>query len=244
MDVLESQGADATRWHFYTASAPWLPTRFSTDDVGEASRKFLSTLWNVYSFYVLYADIDGFNPLEYKDFVSDNVMDKWIMSKLNTLVKDVDAKLDSYDITNAALQVEDFTDNLSNWYVRRNRARYWSEELTDDKIGAYVTLYRVLVTLSQVAAPFVPFITEEIYQNLVVNLDSSAKESIHLCKWPTVDEKAINSDLEKEMDLAYTIVKLGRSARNGANIKNRQPLSQMLVSIASLPEILWRYHQG
>ena len=236
MEVLESQGADATRWHFYTASAPWLPTRFSTDDVGEASRKFLSTLWNVYSFYVLYADIDGFNPLEYKDFVSDNVMDKWIMSKLNTLVKDVDAKLNSYDITNAALQIEEFTDNLSNWYVRRNRARYWSEELTDDKIGAYVTLYRVLVTLSQVAAPFVPFITEEIYQNLVVNLDSSAEESIHLCKWPTVDEEAINSELEKEMDLAYTIVKLGRSARNGANIKNRQPLSQMLVSVASLPE--------
>ena len=231
MEVLESQGADATRWHFYTASAPWLPTRFSTDDVGEASRKFLSTLWNVYSFYVLYADIDGFNPLEYKDFVSDNVMDKWIMSKLNTLVKDVDAKLNSYDITNAALQIEEFTDNLSNWYVRRNRARYWSEELTDDKIGAYVTLYRVLVTLSQVAAPFVPFITEEIYQNLVVNLDSSAEESIHF-KWPTVDEEAINSELEKEMDLAYTIVKLGRSARNGANIKNRQPLSQMLSSIS------------
>ena len=236
MEVLESQGADATRWHFYTASAPWLPTRFSTDDVGEASRKFLSTLWNVYSFYVLYADIDGFNPLEYNDFVSDNVMDKWIMSKLNTLVKDVDSKLNSYDITNAALQIEEFTDNLSNWYVRRNRSRYWSEELTEDKIGAYVTLYRVLVTLSQVAAPFVPFITEEIYQNLVVNLDPSAKESIHLCTWPEVDEDAINKELEKEMDLAYTIVKLGRSARNGANIKNRQPLSKMLVSVASLPE--------
>ena len=236
MEVLESQGADATRWHFYTASAPWLPTRFSTDDVGEAARKFLSTLWNVYSFYVLYADIDGFNPLEYKEFVSENVMDKWIMSKLNTLIKDVDAKLNSYDITNAALQIEEFTDNLSNWYVRRNRARYWSEELTEDKIGAYVTLYRVLVTLSQVAAPFVPFITEEIYQNLVVNLDPSAEESIHLCKWPIVNEEAINTELEKEMDLAYTIVKLGRSARNGANIKNRQPLSEMLVSVASLPE--------
>ena len=236
MEVLNSQGADATRWHFYTASAPWLPTRFSIDDVGEAQRKFLSTLWNVYSFYVLYAEIDKFNPLEYSDFKSENVMDKWIMSKLNTLVKAVDSKLDKYDITGAALMIEEFTDELSNWYVRRNRSRYWSEELTDDKIGAYVTLYNVLVTLSKVAAPFVPFITEEIYQNLVVNLDKEAPESIHLTTWPEVDELAINKELEKEMDLAYTIVKLGRSARNGANIKNRQPLSEMLVSTASLPE--------
>ena len=234
-EVLGSEGADATRWHFYTASAPWLPTRFSTDDVSEAGRKFLSTLWNVYSFYVLYADLDKFNPTEYADFVSDNVMDKWIMSKLNTLVKDVDAKLNSYDITNAALAIEDFTDELSNWYVRRNRARYWSETLTDDKIGAYVTLYRVLTTLVKVSAPFVPFITEEIYQNLVVNLDPKAEESVHLCLWPEVNEKAIDKNLEAEMDLAYKIVKLGRSARNGANIKNRQPLSKMLVSTDSLP---------
>lgn len=235
-EVLGSQGADATRWHFYTASAPWLPTRFSIDDVAESQRKFLSTLWNVYSFYVLYADIDKFNPLEYKDFKSENVMDKWIMSKLNTLVKDVDEKLNSYDITNAALEIEEFTDSLSNWYVRRNRARYWTQELTDDKIGAYVTLYNVLVTLAKVAAPFVPFITEEIYQNLVVSLDKNAIESIHLCLWPKVDESLINKDLEKEMDLAYSIVKLGRSARNGANIKNRQPLSKILVSASSLPE--------
>ena len=234
-EVLASEGADATRWHFYTASAPWLPTRFSTDDVSEAGRKFLSTLWNVYSFYVLYADLDKFNPIEYDDFVSDNVMDKWIMSKLNTLVKDVDDKLNSYDITNAALAIEDFTDELSNWYVRRNRARYWSETLTDDKIGAYVTLYRVLTTLVKVSAPFVPFITEEIYQNLVVNLDPKAEESVHLCLWPEVNEKAIDKNLEAEMDLAYKIVKLGRSARNGANIKNRQPLSKMLVSTDSLP---------
>ena len=234
-EVLASEGADATRWHFYTASAPWLPTRFSTDDVSEAGRKFLSTLWNVYSFYVLYADLDKFNPTEYADFVSDNVMDKWIMSKLNTLVKDVDAKLNSYDITNAALAIEDFTDELSNWYVRRNRARYWSETLTDDKIGAYVTLYRVLTTLVKVSAPFVPFITEEIYQNLVVNLDPKAEESVHLCLWPEVNEEAIDKNLEAEMDLAYKIVKLGRSARNGANIKNRQPLSKMLVSTDSLP---------
>lgn len=235
-EVLDSQGADATRWHFYTASAPWLPTRFSIDDVQEAQRKFLSTFWNVYSFYVLYADLDKFNPLEYKDFKSKNVMDKWIMSKLNTLIKDVDDNLNSYNITQAALIIEEFTDELSNWYVRRNRARYWSEDLTEDKIGAYVTLYRVLTTLVKVAAPFVPFITEEIYQNLVVGLDESAEESVHLCTWPTYDENAIDEKLEKEMDLAYTIVKLGRSARNGANIKNRQPLSKMLLSTAVIPE--------
>ena len=234
--VLDAQGADATRWHFYTASAPWLPTRFSVDDVGEAGRKFMGTLWNVYSFYVLYAELDKFNPLDYSDFVSENVMDKWVMSKLNTLVKDVDSMLASYQITQAALAIEDFTDELSNWYVRRNRGRYWTEELTDDKIGAYVTLYRVLTTVIKVAAPFVPFITENIYQNLVVGLDKDAEESIHLCAWPQVDDNAINKELEKEMDLAYTIVKLGRSARNGANIKNRQPLSQMLISTDSLPE--------
>ena len=234
-DVLDAQGADATRWHFYTASAPWLPTRFSIDDVGEAGRKFMGTLWNVYSFYVLYAELDQFNPLQYADFVSENVMDKWIMSKLNTLVKDVEAMLDSYQITQAALDIEEFTDELSNWYVRRNRGRYWTQDLTDDKIGAYVTLYKVLTTVIKVAAPFVPFITENIYQNLVVGLDENAPESIHLCRWPEVDEKAIDKDLEKEMDLAYTIVKLGRSARNGANIKNRQPLSNMLVSTDSLP---------
>ena len=235
-DVLGSVGADATRWHFYTASAPWLPTRFSVEDVADSQRKFLSTLWNVYSFYVLYAELDKFNPLEYKDFKSENVMDKWIMSKLNTLVKNVDDKLNSYDITNAALAIENFTDELSNWYVRRNRARYWSETLTEDKIGAYVTLYNTLVTLAKVAAPFVPFITEEIYQNLVVSLDKNAEESIHLCHWPKVCEAAIDKNLEKEMDLAYTIVKLGRSARNGANIKNRQPISKMLVSTDSLPK--------
>ena len=235
-DVLNSVGADATRWHFYTASAPWLPTRFSTKDVEETQRKFLSTLWNVYSFYVLYAEIDKFNPLEYADYNANNVMDKWIISKLNTLVKEVDKKLDKYDITNAAFDIENFTDELSNWYVRRNRERYWSETLTEDKIGAYVTLYRVLTTLIKVAAPFVPFMTEEIYQNLVVGLDKNAPESIHLCTWPEVDENAIDKKLEEEMDLAYTIVKLGRSARNAANIKNRQPLSEMLISVSSLPE--------
>ena len=163
-------------------------------------------------------------------------MDKWIISKLNTLIKDVDEKLEKYDITTAALQIEAFTDELSNWYVRRNRERFWSQELTDDKIGAYVTLYEVLVKLAKISAPFVPFITEEIYQNLVAGLDSTEPESIHLCTWPEYNANAVDSKLEQEMDLAYTIVKLGRSARNSVNIKNRQPLSEMLISVDTLPE--------
>ena len=236
MVLLDSVGADATRWHFYTCSSPWLPTRLGIKNVQETQRGFLSTLWNVYSFYVLYAEIDQFNPLEYANFKTENIMDKWIISKLNTLVKEVDDKLAHYDITSAALQIEGFTDELSNWYVRRNRERFWSENLTDDKIGAYVTLYKVLTTLIKVAAPFVPFMTDEIYQNLVVGLDKNAPESVHLCLWPEVDENAINKELEKEMDLAYKIVKLGRSARNSANIKNRQPLSEMLISIDNLPK--------
>ena len=235
MEVLDSQGADATRWHFYTTSAPWLPTRFSVEDVAETQRKFLSTLWNVYSFYILYADIDKFDPTKYAHVKSENVMDKWVMSKLNSLVKTVDENLEAYKITQAALAIEEFTDELSNWYVRRNRSRYWSEELTEDKISAYVTLYRVITTLVRVAAPFVPFMTEQIYQNLVVNLDSTAPESIHLCVWPEYDATLVDSKLEEEMDLAYTIVKLGRSARNGANAKNRQPLAEMLISTKALP---------
>ena len=236
MVLLDSVGADATRWHFYTCSSPWLPTRLGIKNVQETQRGFLSTLWNVYSFYVLYAEIDQFNPLEYVNFKTENIMDKWIISKLNTLIKEVDDKLAHYDITSAAIQIEGFTDELSNWYVRRNRERFWSENLTDDKIGAYVTLYKVLTTLIKVAAPFVPFMTDEIYQNLVVGLDKNAPESVHLCLWPEVDENAINKELEKEMDLAYKIVKLGRSARNSANIKNRQPLSEMLISIDNLPK--------
>ena len=236
MVLLNEVGADATRWHFYTCSAPWLPTRLGLNNVQETQRGFLSTLWNVYSFYVLYAEIDQFNPLEYKDYKVTNIMDKWIISKLNTLVKEVDEKLDKYDITSAALQIEDFTDELSNWYVRTNRERFWGEELTDDKIGAYTTLYKVLVSLIKISAPFVPFMTDEIYQNLVVGLDEKAPESVHLCLWPEVDEKAIDKKLENEMDLAYSLVKLGRSARNSANIKNRQPLSKMLISVDTLPE--------
>ena len=236
MMLLNEVGADATRWHFYTCSAPWLPTRLGLNNVQETQRGFLSTLWNVYSFYVLYAEIDEFNPLKYNNFKTTNVMDKWIISKLNTLVKEVDKKLDGYDITSAAILIENFTDELSNWYVRRNRERFWLTELTDEKIGAYVTLYKVLTTLIKISAPFVPFMTDEIYQNLVAGLDNNAPESVHLCLWPEVDESAIDNELEKEMDLAYKVVKLGRSARNSANIKNRQPLSEMLISIDTLPK--------
>ena len=235
-EVMDGEGADATRWHFYTSSAPWLPTRFSKEDVGETSRRFLGTLWNVYSFYVLYAEIDKINPLEHNGFVSENVMDKWIISKLNTLVKTVDEKLEAYDITGAALDIENFTDELSNWYVRRNRSRFWANALTDDKLGAFVTLYRVLVTLCQVAAPFVPFITENMYQNLVVSLDANAKESVHLNMWPEYHKEEVDTKLEEEMGLAYNLVKLGRSARNSANIKNRQPLSEMLISENAIPD--------
>ncbi len=236
MVLLDTVGADATRWHFYTCSSPWLPTRLGLKNVQETQRGFISTLWNVYSFYVLYAEIDQFNPLAYSEFKPTNIMDRWIISKLNTLVKEVDDKLAHYDITAAALELEEFTDSLSNWYVRRNRERFWSQELTEEKIGAYFTLYHVLVTLCQVAAPFVPFITDEIYQNLVTNLDQNAPQSVHLCLWPEVDEKAIDPELEQQMDLAYKIVKLGRSSRNAANIKNRQPLSKMLISVSNLPD--------
>ena len=236
MKILEEIGADATRWHFLTASAPWLPVRFSEEDVAESQRKFISTYFNVYSFYVLYAELDSFNPLEYREFQSENIMDKWILSKLNSLVKGVEEHMDSYDITGAALLIEDFTDELSNWYVRRNRSRFWSDRLTEDKIGAYTTLYEVLVTLTKVAAPFIPFLTEEVYQNLVRGLDQDSPESVHLTNFPSCIEACVDKELERQMDLAYSLVKLGRSARNAANIKNRQPLSSMLISEKELPE--------
>ncbi|MBU3174312.1 isoleucine--tRNA ligase [Clostridium estertheticum] len=234
--ILENQGADALRWYFYTASAPWLPSRFYEGAVIDAQRKFIGTLWNVYSFYVLYADIDNFDPTKYESFKSVNIMDKWMMSKLNSLVKDIDEHLTNYRITQGALELEDFIEELSNWYVRRNRSRYWVESLTEDKIGAYMTLYRVITTFAKISAPFIPFVTEELYQNLVVAFDKKAPESIHLCAWPEYREDQVDKALEEEMDVAYRTVKLGRSARNAANIKNRQPLSKMLVSSKSLPE--------
>ncbi|KYZ74851.1 isoleucine--tRNA ligase [Anaerosporomusa subterranea] len=234
--ILENEGADALRWYFYTASAPWLPSRFYEDAVIEAQRKFLNTLWNVYSFYVLYAQIDRFDPVNHQGRPSSHIMDKWILSKLQTLINKVDGYLDSYKITGAAELIEKFTDELSNWYVRRNRTRYWGTAMTDDKIDAYRTLHTVLKNLVIVAAPFVPFITEEIYQNLVVRLDPAAPDSVHLCQWPDYDEKLVDKQLEAEMELTYQICGLGRSARNLANIKNRQPLAKMLLSTKDLPD--------
>ena len=234
--VLENEGADALRWYFYTASAPWLPSRFYEDAVIEVQRKFLNTLWNVYSFYVLYAQIDQFDPTQYQGRKSNHVMDKWIMSKLNTLIYKVDEDLEAYNITGAAELIGEFTDELSNWYVRRNRTRYWVMDMTDDKIDAYLTLHTVLKNLVMVAAPFVPFITEEIYQNLVAGRDAKEPESVHLCRWPEYDEKLVDKLLEAEMELTYKICGLGRSARNLANIKNRQPLSKMLLSTKTLPD--------
>lgn len=234
--VLDNQGADALRWYFYTASAPWLPSRFYEEAVIEAQRKFLNTLWNVYSFYVLYAEIDQFDPAKYQGRQSGHVMDRWIISKLNTLINKVDEYLHGYKITGAAQLIEEFTDELSNWYVRRNRVRYWSMDMTEDKIDAYVTLHTVLKKLVIVAAPFVPFITEEIYRNLVFGLNTNEPESVHLCLWPEYDASQVDAKLEKEMELAYRICGLGRSARNLANIKNRQPLPKMLVSTRELAD--------
>jgi isoleucyl-tRNA synthetase len=234
--VLENEGADALRWYFYTASAPWLPSRFYEDAVIEVQRKFLNTLWNVYSFYVLYARIDQFDPIKYQGRTSSHVMDKWMLSKLNTLIDKVDEDLEAYNITGAAERIGEFTDELSNWYVRRNRTRYWGMDMTEDKINAYLTLHTVLKNLVIVAAPFVPFITEEIYQNLIAGRVAEEPESVHLCRWPEYDEQLVDKPLEKEMELTYKICGLGRSARNLANIKNRQPLSKMLLSTKTLPD--------
>ena len=229
-DALEKLGADAIRWYFYTNSAPWLPNRFHDKAVLEGQRKFMGTLWNTYAFYVLYANIDKFNPTEYN--LKDcrlTVMDKWLLSKLNTMVKTVDENLANYRIPEAAKALQEFTDEMSNWYVRRGRERYWVQGMTDDKLAAYMTLYTALVTTAKAAAPMVPFITEAIYRNIVCNVDKNAPESIHLCDFPEVDEGFIDPELEKNMDEVVDIVVLGRAARNGSNIKNRQPLSTMFV---------------
>ncbi len=229
-DALESLGADAIRWYFYTNSAPWLPNRFHDKAVTEGQRKFMGTLWNTYAFYVLYANIDEFDPTKYN--IADcklTVMDKWLLSKLNSMVKAVDENLADYKIPEAAKALQEFTDEMSNWYVRRGRERYWVQGMTDDKIAAYMTLYTALVTTAKTAAPMVPFVTEAIYRNLVCSVDKNAPESIHLCMFPEVDEKLIDKELEKNMDEVVDIVVLGRAARNGSNIKNRQPLNTMYV---------------
>lgn len=230
MAVLEEEGADAVRWYFYSNSQPWLPSRFSAKMVNEVKRKFISGLWNTYAFYVLYADIDKFDPSQYElDFDRVSVMDHWILSKLNSLVKEVDGRLSRYDITGSTRLMEDFVDDLSNWYVRRSRDRYWGEGMTQDKINAYMTLYTVLETMTRLTAPFLPFMTEDMYQNLVVNFFDQAVESVHLADFPTCDEKWIDQDLEEQMQLVLDLVNLGRSARNLSELKIRQPLAKVYV---------------
>ena len=229
-DVFDKQGADATRWYFYSISSPWTPSRFSSDLVEETQRKFIGTLKSSYSFFVLYANIDKFNPKEHTlDFDNLNLMDRWILSKLNSLVKFTDESLDKYKIFEPARMMMEFIDDLSNWYIRRGRDRYWAKEMPQDKINAYMTLYTVLETFIKVAAPFIPFVTEDIYQNLVKSIDTDAPVSIHLCDFPAVNENQIDKTLEENMDLVLKIVTTGRSARESANMKIRQPLGDMFV---------------
>ena len=233
MEALGEFGADAIRWYFYVNSAPWLPNRFHDKAVMEGQRKFMGTLWNTYAFYILYAEIDQFDPTKYSlDYDKLSVMDKWLLSKLNSLKKLVDESLSNYKITEAARALQNFTDELSNWYVRRCRERFWAGGMEQDKINAYMTLYTALKELCLISAPMIPFITESIYQNLVRSVDKSAKESIHLCDFPKVEESYIDKELEKYMDEVLDIVVLGRAARNAANIKNRQPLANMYVKAA------------
>ncbi|MBN2853570.1 MAG: isoleucine--tRNA ligase [Clostridia bacterium] len=239
LEVINNQGADAVRWYFYTASAPWLPSRFYHDAVSEGQRKFMGTFWNTYAFYIIYADIDKFNPTKYTlEYEKLSLMDKWILSLLNTLIKDVDNDLNNYRITEAGRSLQKFVDELSNWYIRRSRERFWQGEENQDKINAYMTLYTVLTNLTLLAAPFVPFMTEDIYQNLVRSVDVNAKESVHLCLYPKANESYISKDVEKYMNDVLEIVVLGRSIRNTANLKNRQPLSKIYVSGKNdLPEL-------
>ena len=229
-DALNKYGADAIRWYFYINSAPWLPNRFHGKAVVEGQRKFMSTLWNTYAFFVLYANIDNFDATKYTlDYDKLPVMDKWLLSKLNTMVKTVDADLGSYKIPEAARALQEFVDDMSNWYVRRSRERFWAKGMEQDKINAYMTLYTALVTVAKAAAPMIPFMTEDIYQNLVRSIDADAPESIHLCDYPEVNEAWIDKDLEANMEELLEIVVLGRACRNTANIKNRQPIGTMYV---------------
>ncbi len=229
-DALETYGADAIRWYFYINSAPWLPNRFHGKAVQEGQRKFMGTLWNTYAFFVLYANIDHFDATKYTlDYESLSIMDKWLLSKLNTVVGEVDSNLENYRIPEAARALQDFVDEMSNWYVRRSRERFWAKGMEQDKINAYMTLYTALVTIAKAAAPMIPFMTEDIYRNLVCSVDKNAPESVHLCDFPTVHEEMINEDLEAAMEEILDIVVLGRAARNTANIKNRQPIGTMYV---------------
>lgn len=236
--LLDNQGADAVRWYFYTSSMPWLPNRFSAEAVSESQRKYMGTFWNTYAFYILYADIDNFDPTRHK-LVRENLtpMDRWILSRLNTLIGHVEAYLDDLKMTEAGREMQDFMDDLSNWYVRRCRERYWGKDMTPDKEAAYMTLYTVLRTMALISAPFTPFMSETMYQNMVRTVDKSAPESIHLCDWPKKDESFIDPELEANMAAVLDIVVLGRSARNAANIKNRQPVASMYVQGKALPDM-------
>ena len=236
--LLDNQGADAVRWYFYTSSMPWLPNRFSAEAVSESQRKYMGTFWNTYAFYILYADIDNFDPTRHK-LVRENLtpMDRWILSRLNTLMGRVEAYLDDLKMTEAGREMQDFMDDLSNWYVRRCRERYWGKDMTADKEAAYMTLYTVLRTMALISAPFTPFMSETMYQNMVRTVDKDAPESIHLCDWPKKDESFIDPELEANMAAVLDIVVLGRSARNAANIKNRQPVASMYVQGKALPDM-------
>ena len=237
-EALSTYGADAIRWYFYINSAPWLPNRFHGKAVMEGQRKFMGTLWNTYAFFVLYANIDQFDATKYSlEYDKLPVMDKWLLSKLNTLVKEVDDNLGNYRIPEAARALQDFVDDMSNWYVRRSRERFWAKGMEQDKINAYMTLYTALVTVSKTAAPMIPFMCEDIYQNLVRNIDKTAPESVHLCSFPEVQESFIDKELEAYMDEVLKVVVFGRAARNTASIKNRQPIGKMFVKAErSLPE--------
>ena len=237
-DALQTYGADAIRWYFYINSAPWLPNRFHGKAVIEGQRRFMGTLWNTYAFFVLYANIDNFDATKYTlEYDKLPVMDKWLLSKLNSLIKEVDDDLGNYRIPEAARALQDFVDDMSNWYVRRSRERFWAKGMEQDKINAYMTLYTALVTVAKVAAPMIPFMTEDIYQNLVRSLDKEAPESIHLCDFPVANEAHIDKDLEAKMEEVLKVVVLGRAAINSANIKNRQPIGRMFVKAeTALPE--------
>ena len=229
-EALETYGADAIRWYFYINSAPWLPNRFHGKAVQEGQRKFMSTLWNTYAFFVLYANIDEFDATKYKlEYDKLSVMDKWLLSKLNTVIQSVDDNLANYRIPEAARALQEFVDDMSNWYVRRSRERFWAKGMEQDKINAYMTLYTALVTISKVAAPMIPFMTEDIYQNLVRSIDKDAPESVHLCDFPTANKEWIDKELEENMEHLLDIVVMGRACRNTANIKNRQPIAKMYV---------------
>ncbi|MDR1755056.1 MAG: isoleucine--tRNA ligase [Eubacterium sp.] len=237
-EALKTYGADAIRWYFYTNSAPWLPNRFHAKAVIERQRKFLGTLWNVYAFFVLYANIDGFNPNDHKMPGNLTLMDKWALSRLNSMVKQTDSNLENYRIPEAAKAIESFVDELSNWYVRRCRERFWGSEMDNDKVSAYMTLYNALIVAAKAAAPMIPFMSEEIYQNLVRFVDDKSPISIHVCAYPEVDESLIDTELECKMNAVLEIVSLGRAARNGANIKNRQPLFEMFVNTDNMAQDL------